>query len=82
LDNVLVGVNDVVHRGQQIASIGPFYTKVDGEFVVGNYHLHYDMSPTLITVSNWKDWPGQSLSQCENNYVQPFAFTRDNRHNP
>jgi len=65
---MLVRPNDVVVRGQQIATIG--------QYAPNNYHLHFDLSydPVLKNVPG--HWPGDNAALVRRVYVDPFAFIK------
>jgi murein DD-endopeptidase MepM/ murein hydrolase activator NlpD len=68
LGRLLVGPNEVVARGQQLATIG--------KYAPSNYHLHFDLTydPILKTVPG--HWPGDNAALVRRMYVDPREFVR------
>jgi murein DD-endopeptidase MepM/ murein hydrolase activator NlpD len=64
VESILVAKNQVVHAGDQIASVG------NGEGLFP-YHLHFDISLTTRLRDKPGDWPGTNLGQVTLNYVNP-----------
>lgn len=73
VENMLVKAGDRVTRGQQICVVG----KSGGSS--GNYHLHFDISPTDILAQNPGHWPGVKQDEVIRYYVNPLTFIRDHR---
>lgn len=71
-DPMYVKAGDHVRRGQVLSlesdAFGTYYP-----------HLHFDFSPTNILYLHPEHWPGQDRATVAANYVNPFAFIRDNR---
>jgi len=57
-----------VQRGQKIGTIG--------EYAPNNYHLHFDISPTMILKTTPNHWPGDNLAAVQKDYVDPLAFIK------
>lgn len=72
VEDISVRVGDRVVRGQQISKVG----NADGIFA---YHLHYDISPTTILATQPWHWPRLDRASLRANYMDPLAFTRNNR---
>lgn len=69
---ILVKEGDFVEIGQQIGTVGQHR---GGE----PYHLHFDISPTTILLTNPGDWPGLTWSRIERDYVDPLKFILENK---
>ncbi|MCC7451863.1 MAG: peptidoglycan DD-metalloendopeptidase family protein [Anaerolineae bacterium] len=72
VENVQVKAGDRVARGQHIANVGNAF----GRFI---YHLHFDLSHTLILQSRPWDWPGLNKRRLEANYIDPYRFIQHHR---
>lgn len=73
VENMQVRAGDRVKRGQQICQVG----KSGG--ASGNYHLHFDISPTDALQRNPGHWPGAEREEVEAHYVDPLRFISQNR---
>ena len=73
VENMLVKEGERVQRGQQICVVG-----MSGGSN-GNYHLHFDVSPTDALVGNPGHWPGSNLKGVLANYLDPIEFIGKNR---
>jgi len=73
VENMIVGVGDRVRRGQQVCSVG--MSGGPG----GNYHLHFDISPTDILKKKPGHWPGANRAEVLQHYVDPKAFIASHR---
>ncbi len=70
--DIKVRVGDRVVRGQQIAKVG----NAEGLFP---YHLHFDLSPTSILMSQPFHWPKMDRTSLRTNYIDPQDFILNNR---
>jgi murein DD-endopeptidase MepM/ murein hydrolase activator NlpD len=73
VENMRVRAGDRMRRGQPIAAVG----KSGGNS--GNYHLHFDVSPTDALASHPGHWPGDDREAVQRHYVDPERFIRENR---
>lgn len=73
VENMLVRTGDRVRRGQQICVVG----KSGG--ASGNYHLHFDISPTDVLLEHPGHWPGADQAGVRKHYVDPLQFIRERR---
>ncbi|MCA9957538.1 MAG: M23 family metallopeptidase [Anaerolineales bacterium] len=73
VENMRVKVGDRVTRGQQICVVG--MSGGSG----GNYHLHFDISPTDVLQTEPGHWPGTKREDVEKHYVEPLAFIQGKR---
>lgn len=73
VEGILVSAEERVARGQMICQIG------SSGGANGNYHLHFDISPTDILLNNPGQWPRTKLDELLANYVDPILFIRSHR---
>lgn len=73
VENLLVRAGDRVTRGQQICVVG----KSGGSS--GNYHLHFDISPTDVLKDNPGHWPGPNREEVIRHYIDPLQFIQGKR---
>ncbi|MCA9969398.1 MAG: M23 family metallopeptidase, partial [Anaerolineales bacterium] len=73
VENMRVRRGDRVARGEQICVVG----QSGGSS--GNYHLHFDVSPTDVLRDNPGHWPGTKREEVVRHYVDPLAFIRERR---
>ncbi|MBI3764115.1 MAG: M23 family metallopeptidase [Chloroflexi bacterium] len=73
VEGIIVSVGQRVTRGQQISVVG------SSGGSNGNYHLHFDLSPTNILLGNAGQWPGTKLADLRANYIDPIEFIRNHR---
>jgi murein DD-endopeptidase MepM/ murein hydrolase activator NlpD len=74
MQNVCVGLGDVVMRGETIGEIGT----ADGRYIA---HLHYDLARTTVFEKNPCDWPGMDIRRLERDYINPKLFIVQHRPN-
>jgi lysostaphin len=73
VENMQVSEGERVQRGQQISVVGASGGSS------GNYHLHFDMSPTDVLPGNPGHWPRGNLKDLLANYVDPIEFIGKHR---
>lgn len=73
VETMRVQAGERVKRGQQICVIG----RSGGSG--GNYHLHFDISPTDALQTDPGHWPGMDREEVARHYVDPLLFIRGKR---
>lgn len=67
LENFAVAAAQSIARGVLLGHVG--YSGLNGP-----YHLHFDISPTAVLLSDPGHWPGLNRAGVVANYVDPLAF--------